>query len=103
MYTNPTGELLWKTHSYSQSLQHFLLTCATERTHFTSRLSSGRLGASIKPELVSSLMGSSAQMDRTIFEEGHSICKRVALDTWSMEPPQFCAVPEEKLLHFRRG
>jgi phenylpropionate dioxygenase-like ring-hydroxylating dioxygenase large terminal subunit len=95
--------MISSTFGYSQSLQHFLPAPAAERTHFTSRLFAGRLAAATKPELVSSFIASSAQMNRAVFEEDHEICKRVALDTWSMEPPRFWAASEEKLLHFRRS
>ena len=79
-----------------------MLTLA-ERTHFTSRMFAGRLRASTKPELVAPFMSSSAMMNRAVFDEDHAICQRVSADTWSMDPPRFWSVSEEKLLHFRRS
>jgi len=95
--------MLSSTYGYSQSIQHFLPSNIPERTHFTSRLFTGRLAATVKPELITSFMQSSATMNRAVFEEDHDICKRVALDTWSSNPPRFWSSSEEKLLHFRRS
>jgi phenylpropionate dioxygenase-like ring-hydroxylating dioxygenase large terminal subunit len=95
--------MISSTFGFSQSVQHFLPASAPERTHFTSRLYTGQLKPAIKPELVSSLMESSATMNRAVFDEDHDICKRVARDTWSMYPPRFWSATEEKLLHFRRS
>jgi len=95
--------MISSTFGFSQSIQHFLPTKMTERTYFTSRLFSGRLNANVNPDLVASLMTSSASMNRAVFEEDHAICKRVSFDTWSMEPPRFWSASEEKLLHFRRS
>jgi phenylpropionate dioxygenase-like ring-hydroxylating dioxygenase large terminal subunit len=91
------------TYGYSQSVQNFLPATTSERAHFTSRLFTGRLASTVKPELVSSFMESSATMNRAVFEEDHDICKRVMLDTWSSNPPRFWSVSEEKLLHFRES
>jgi phenylpropionate dioxygenase-like ring-hydroxylating dioxygenase large terminal subunit len=95
--------MISSTYGFSQSIQHFLPDVTPERTHFTSRLFTGRLRSTVKPELVQSFMESSATMNRQVFEEDHEICKRVAGDTWSPEPPRFWAASEEKLLHFRRS
>jgi phenylpropionate dioxygenase-like ring-hydroxylating dioxygenase large terminal subunit len=95
--------MISSTFGFSQSIQHFLPTQSPERTAFTSRLFSGRLQEGVKPEIVTSLMASSATMNRAVFEEDHAICKRVPFDSWSMEPPRFWAASEEKLLHFRHS
>lgn len=95
--------MISSTFGLSQSVQHFLPGTASERTFFTSRLFSGRLKPSTKEDLVAPLMASSATMNRTVFNEDHEICKRVAADTWSMQPPRFWSLSEEKLLHFREG
>ncbi len=95
--------MISSTFGFSQSIQHFLPGKDVDRSYFTSRLFTGRLKPSTKPELVTSLMESSATMNRTVFEEDHDICKRVAGDTWSMDPPRFWSVSEEKLLHFRQS
>lgn len=95
--------MISSTYGYSQSVQHFLPSTDPERTHFTSRLFAGRLAPMVKPELVASLMESSAAMNRAVFEEDHAICQRIALDTWSSDPPRFWSTSEEKLLHFRQS
>lgn len=95
--------MISSTFGFSQSIQHFLPGKDTDRSYFTSRLFTGRLKPSTKPELVTSLMESSATMNRAVFEEDHDICKRVAGDTWSMDPPRFWSASEEKILHFRRS
>lgn len=95
--------MISSTYGYSQSVQHFLPSNSPERTYFTSRLFTGKLAATVKPELIASFMESSATMNRAVFEEDHDICKRVALDTWSSSPPRFWSSSEEKLLHFRRS
>lgn len=95
--------MISSTFGFSQSVQNFLPSKDFERSHFTSRLFTGKLKSTTKPELVASLMESSAAMNRAVFEEDHDICKRVAVDTWSMDPPRFWSASEEKLLHFRRS
>lgn len=95
--------MISSTFGFSQSVQHFLPATTPEHTHFTSRLFTGRLRPAIKPELVTSFMESSATMNRAVFNEDHDICKRVARDTWSMDPPRFWSASEEKLLHFRES
>ncbi len=93
--------MISSTYGYSQSIQHFLPATGRQRTYFTSRLFTGRLAEKVKPEVIDSFMTSAAAMNREVFEEDHQICKRVALDTWSPEPPRFWSLSEEKLLHFR--
>lgn len=95
--------MISSTFGLSQSMQNFLPGKIPERTQFTSRLFTGRLKATTKPELVAALMESSAEMNRKVFQEDHDICKRVPLDTWSPDPPRFWAASEEKLLHFRQS
>lgn len=95
--------MISSTFGFSQSIQNFLPSKTPGMAHFTSRLFTGRLKPSTKPELVASLMESSATMNRAVFDEDHDICKRVPIDTWSMEPPRFWSASEEKLLHFRRS
>lgn len=95
--------MISSTFGFSQSLQHFLPAVQPERTHFTSRLFTGRLKETTKPELLASFMESSAAMNKAVFDEDHDICKRMPSDTWSMDPPRFWSASEEKLLHFRRS
>lgn len=95
--------MISSTFGFSQSLQNFLPGREAERSHFTSRLFAGRLKPETKAELVAPLMASSASMNRAVFDEDHDICKRVPLDTWSMDPPRFWSASEEKLLHFRQS
>lgn len=95
--------MISSTFGFSQSIQHFLPSAVLERTHFTSRLYTGRLAPAVKPELISAFMTSSALMNRAVFEEDHGICKRVPIDSWSNCAPRFWSASEEKLLHFRRS
>jgi phenylpropionate dioxygenase-like ring-hydroxylating dioxygenase large terminal subunit len=95
--------MISSTFGFSQSVQHFLPATIPERSYFTSRLFTGRLKPTTKPELVASLMESSATMNRAVFEEDHAICQRVPVDTWSPNPPRFWSASEKKLLHFRES
>lgn len=95
--------MISSTFGYSQSLQNFLPGSECGRTHFTSRLFSGRAAATAKPHLVEPLMASSAVMNRSVFDEDHAICRRVPLDSWSKDDPVFWSASEEKLLHFRKS
>jgi phenylpropionate dioxygenase-like ring-hydroxylating dioxygenase large terminal subunit len=95
--------MISSTFSYSYSVQNFLPAAAMEQTHFTSRLFTGRLAPSVKPELITSFMDSSADMNRKVFEEDHEICQRVPADSWSSAAPRFWASSEEKLVHFRQS
>lgn len=93
--------MISSTYGYSQSIQHFLPSTTPERSHFTSRLFSGKLAPLVKPEVVASLMESSATMNRSVFDEDHDICKRVPASSWSTQPPRFWSASEEKIIHFR--
>lgn len=95
--------MISSTFGFSQSVQHFLPSVTPERTLFTSRLFTGRLKTSTKEDLVTSFMASSATMNRAVFDEDHDICKRLSIETWSMQPPRFWSASEEKILHFRQS
>ena len=81
--------MLSSTYGYSYSLQSFLPSPASERTHFVSRLLSSRLADGVKPELLASFFESSAALNRATFDEDHEICKRVPADSWSQAEPRF--------------
>ena len=95
--------MISSTFGFSQSVQHFLPSATPNKSFFTSRLFTGLLKDSVKEELISSFMASSATMNRLVFDEDHQICKRVDVDTWSMQPPRFWSASEEKILHFRKS
>lgn len=93
--------MISSTFGYSYSQQHFFPSDKDERSHFISRLYTGRLKPGTNPQLMSSFFESSATVNRQVFEEDHAICRRVPLRSWSPTPPPLRARSEAKLVHFR--
>jgi len=93
--------MLSSTFGYSYSLQNFFPSTTRGVTHFSSRLLAMTTRGGVDRQLLESFFASTAQVNRRIFDEDHSICKRVPLETWTAEPPRYAARSEAKLLHFR--
>ena len=73
------------------------------RTHFTSRLYGAALKAGTPVQVGSAIFDSSAAMNRQVFEEDYTVCRRVPPGTWSSEPLDFPTPAEAKVAHFRRS
>lgn len=93
--------MLSSTFGYSYSMQNFFPALRDDLTYFTSQLYPAPLTNERYSEIASAFITSTAAVNRQVFEEDHSICKRVPADTWSWQPPRYVNVLEEKLLHFR--
>ncbi|MDH0749780.1 Rieske 2Fe-2S domain-containing protein [Pseudomonas sp. GD03842] len=93
--------MLSSTYGYSWSMQNFFPSSCDDRTWFTSQLFALRAASERYDEIVATFMASTAENNRAVFDEDHSICKRIPGDTWSWEPPRYFSSTEAKLLHFR--
>lgn len=93
--------MLSSTFGYSWSMQNFFPSAQTDRTWFTSQLYPLRAASERYDEIVSTFMTSTAENNRAVFEEDHTICKRIPGDTWSWNAPRYHSSLEAKLLHFR--
>jgi phenylpropionate dioxygenase-like ring-hydroxylating dioxygenase large terminal subunit len=93
--------MLSSTYGYSWSMQNFFPSTHADRTWFTSQLYPLSAASERYQEIVSTFMASTAQNNRAVFDEDHSICKRIPGDTWSWDAPRFHSSLEAKLLHFR--
>jgi phenylpropionate dioxygenase-like ring-hydroxylating dioxygenase large terminal subunit len=94
--------MISSTHGYSYSMQNFFPGDRT-KTFFTSRLYQARESNPRYDEMVKSLMLSSASTNRAVFDEDHTICKRIPAKTWSTDNPKYYGQHEEKIIHFRQS
>lgn len=94
--------MLSSTYGYSYSLQSFLPSIQSDRTHFASRMLKMSVRAGVSPAVLTGFFESSAKVNRQVFDEDHKICRRMTTDSWSPNPPTFAADSEAKLLHFRQ-
>lgn len=96
--------MLSSTHGYSYSLQHFLPAAdGAPVTHFSSRLLAARVAGERSARLLAPLFGSTAQVNRKVFEEDHDVCRRVPKTSWSMEPLAYASDDEARIVHFRQA
>lgn len=93
--------MLSSTYGYSWSMQNFFPSARDDRTWFTSQLFPLSAASDRYAEIVSTFMTSTAENNRAVFDEDHSICKRIPGDTWSWDAPRYYSSTEAKLLHFR--
>ncbi len=94
--------MISSTFGYSYSLQNFFPhQTRHDRTNFISRF----LACNVKDEraqkIINPFFDSSANLNRIVFEEDHSICKIMPADSWSSEPLKFISDQEVKISHFR--
>jgi phenylpropionate dioxygenase-like ring-hydroxylating dioxygenase large terminal subunit len=94
---------LASTFGYSYALQTFLPSDQPHRTHFTSRLMTSRLKDGMKPEVLASFFDSTAQMNKTVFDEDHAICQRVSPRALSPDFGPLLGLHEAKVSHFRQA
>ncbi|MFF7708709.1 Rieske 2Fe-2S domain-containing protein [Pseudomonas sp. NPDC007930] len=94
--------MISSTCGYSYSLQNFFPS-VNEMTFFTSRFYNSRVSDMRYSEMAALFGSSSAKMNRQIFLEDNEVCKRLAADTWSLNPPRYVSSLEDKILHFRRS
>lgn len=93
--------MLSSTYGYSWSMQNFFPSSRDDRTWFTSQLFPLSAASARYEEIVSTFMTSTAENNRAVFDEDHSICKRIPGDTWTWDAPRYFSSTEAKLLHFR--
>jgi phenylpropionate dioxygenase-like ring-hydroxylating dioxygenase large terminal subunit len=94
--------MISSTYGFSYSLQNFFpSTKGCEKTNFMSRLLTANLKDESSKKVTQFFFDSSAAVNRQVFEEDHSICKLMPMDSWSTEPLLYISMQEEKILHFR--
>lgn len=94
--------MISSTFGYSYSLQHFFPAARGEEvSHFSSRLLTAHVASEQASKILAPLFNSTAQVNRTVFEEDHEVCKLVPKTSWNMQPLRFASVAEEKIGHFR--
>lgn len=94
--------MISSTFGYSYSLQNFFPhQTRHDRTNFMSRLLTSHVKDAHALRIVQPFLDSSAIVNRTVFEEDHSICKIIPTDSWSTDPLNFMSDQEVKIAHFR--
>lgn len=94
--------MISSTYGYSYSLQNFFPhQTIPGRTNFMSRLLICNVKDEHAQKIVQPFFESSANVNRMVFEEDHSICKIMPADSWSPEPLKFISDQEVKIAHFR--
>jgi phenylpropionate dioxygenase-like ring-hydroxylating dioxygenase large terminal subunit len=94
--------MISSTFGYSYSLQNFFPhQIRHDRTNFMSRLLTCHVRDLHAQKILQPFFDSSAKVNRTIFEEDHSICKIIPADSWSTDPLKFMSDQEVKIAHFR--
>lgn len=94
--------MISSTFGYSYSLQNFFPhQTRNDRTNFMSRLLSCNVKDERAQKIIQPFLDSSANVNRVVFEEDHSICKLLPADSWSAEPLKFISKQEVKIAHFR--
>jgi phenylpropionate dioxygenase-like ring-hydroxylating dioxygenase large terminal subunit len=95
--------MLSSTYGYSYSLQNFFPNQnSNQLTNFTSRLLTSTMKSAAASNVMQPFFHSSAQVNRQVFEEDHSVCKNMAQDSWSILPLKYPSSEEVKIDHFRR-
>ncbi len=96
--------IISSTYGLSYSLQNFFPsspTDQTEYTNFTSRLLTVNAKSDRAREILKPFFDATAVTNRQVFEEDHSICKKLPKSSWNFNRPKYSADSEIKLLHFR--
>lgn len=94
--------MLSSTFGYSYSMQHFFPKNDTQ-TNFSSRLLSSVSNNANTTTILDSFFESTAQVNRQVFDEDHSVCKLMPKDAWSSQALRYAASNEEKIAHFRQS
>jgi phenylpropionate dioxygenase-like ring-hydroxylating dioxygenase large terminal subunit len=95
--------MITSTFGYSYSVQNFFPSLRDENTtNFTSRLLTTKLSNEKYDQILSSFFESTININRTVFEEDHEICKLIPRDSWSIEPLKYMSTDEIKINHFRQ-
>ncbi len=94
--------MISSTFGYSYSLQNFFPhQTRHDRTNFMSRFLTCHVKDEHAQKIVKPFFDSSANVNRMVFEEDHSICKIMPADSWSPQPLKFISEQEVKIAHFR--
>ena len=94
--------MLTSTFGYSYSLQHFFPSDQPQRTHFYSRLLRGSLRAGLPANALDHFFDSSAEINKTVFEEDNAICREMEFSHYSIHDVARLSTDEEKIVHFRK-
>lgn len=90
------------TYGFSYSIQNFFPGSEDVNfTNFTSRLLTAPVVSEDARQVLKPFFESSAIVNRKVFEEDHSVCKRMPKNSWSFEPLVFFSDSEVKIQHFR--
>ena len=96
--------MISSTYGFSYSFQNFFpLDLDGLKTSFTSRLYGAPSKSDLHNEILKTFFKSTADLNRKVFEEDHSICKIVSKKSWSHSPLKFENDLEIKISHFRNS
>lgn len=94
--------MISSTYGYSYSVQNFFPDRdGLDRTNFTSRLLTVPPAGSSAAQILTAFWNSSAELNRRVFEEDASVCKRMPRDSWAPAALEFFSMMDEKINHFR--
>lgn len=96
--------MISSTYGFSYSVQNFFpMYKDGSKTSFSSRLLRTPSVSDQADSVVRSFLKSSANINRKVFEEDHSICKIIPKNAWSRNELQYKNKLEEKIDHFRKS
>jgi len=96
--------MISSTYGYTYSVQNFYpLSKFGNRTGFSSRLLRTPSVCERSDSVIQSFLKSSANINRKVFEEDHSICKIIPAKVWSSDELLYKNKLEEKIDHFRKS
>lgn len=96
--------MISSTYGFSYAIQNFFpLDLDGLKTNFTSRLYGAPPKSNLNTEILKTFFKSTADLNRKVFEEDHSICKIVPKKSWSYGALNFENKNEIKISHFRNS
>ncbi|HEX4326342.1 MAG TPA: Rieske 2Fe-2S domain-containing protein [Burkholderiales bacterium] len=93
--------MISSTYGYSYSMQHFV-PAPQEKTNFYTRVLAARLKDEGGRDLEASLLASTVEMNRKVFQEDHEICQRVAR-VFPADTGMIYGSAEQQIVHFHRS